>query len=50
MQITALRRVFNQLVNDRHIKTQSELAEKTGFDEVSMSMMLTGKKPLPSGC
>jgi transcriptional regulator with XRE-family HTH domain len=47
MQITALRRVFNQLVNDRHIKTQSELAEKTGFDEVSMSMMLTGKKPLP---
>lgn len=47
MQITALRRVFNQLVNDRRIKTQSELAEKTGFDEVSMSMMLTGKKPLP---
>lgn len=46
-QQTPLRLVFNQLVEDRKIKTQSDLAAQTGFDEVAMSRMLRGDKPIP---
>lgn len=46
-QLTPLRLVYEQLLNDRRVRNQSDLADKTGFDHVAMSRMLRGDKPIP---
>jgi len=46
-RMTALQKVFEQLIKDGKVENQADLANQTGFAAVPMSQMLRGIKPLP---